>query len=281
LPTLSQRAGAIAFAPVAAVLSLVDRPLRAWQRATGLGGMATFFLAPNMAIFGIFILFPLVVNFLYSMTGGTDLFLADRTFVGGQHYARLLDCENHLEPATCKDDLFWNAVWNTAAFVIIQVSLLTVVAMTTALILNRELRARSFWRAVFFFPVLLSPVVVGLIWRWILQREGLLNLIVVGLGGDQTNWLTDRTYAFACDEDYDAERIAALAALVDEKMRVIHGSRRNLPPMQIAVLAALNLVDELFRLESEYDTARHDIAERASRLSESLGRLLEGAGIEP
>jgi len=197
LPTLSQRAGAIAFAPVAAVLSLVDRPLRAWQRATGLGGMATFFLAPNMAIFGIFILFPLVVNFLYSMTGGTDLFLADRTFVGGQHYARLLDCENHLEPATCKDDLFWNAVWNTAAFVIIQVSLLTVVAITTALILNRELRARSFWRAVFFFPVLLSPVVVGLIWRWILQREGLLNLIVVGLGGDQTNWLTDRTYAFA------------------------------------------------------------------------------------
>ena len=49
------------------------------------------------------------------------------------------------------------------------------VALVTALILNRELKARSFWRAVFFFPVLLSPVVVGLIWRWILQRQGLLN----------------------------------------------------------------------------------------------------------
>ena len=50
--------------------------------------------------------------------------------------------------------------------------------MITALILNREIRGRSFWRAVFFFPVLLSPVVVGLIWRWILQRQGLLNCVL-------------------------------------------------------------------------------------------------------
>ncbi len=49
------------------------------------------------------------------------------------------------------------------------------VSLVTALILNRELAARSFWRAVFFFPVLLSPVVVGLIWKWILQRQGLMN----------------------------------------------------------------------------------------------------------
>lgn len=159
--------------------------------------MAAFFLLPNMAIFGIFILFPLVVNFIYSMTGGNALFLADRTFVGGEHYERLLDCENYLQTATCRDDLFWNAVWNTAGFVLIQVTLLTIVALTTALILNRELKARAFWRAVFFFPVLLSPVVVGLIWRWILQREGLLNFIMYEVGAEQVNWLTDRFWAFA------------------------------------------------------------------------------------
>ena len=82
-------------------------------------------------------------------------------------------------------------------FVVLQVALLVAVAMITALILNREMRARSFWRAVFFFPVLLSPVVVGLIWRWILQRQGLLNLLVSSLGGDPVNWLIDRNYAFA------------------------------------------------------------------------------------
>jgi alpha-1,4-digalacturonate transport system permease protein len=110
---------------------------------------------------------------------------------------RLLDCENYLDRSTCRDDLFWTAVWNTARFVVLQVTLMTSVAMVTALILNREMRARGFWRAVFFFPVLLSPVVVGLIWRWILQREGLLNWLVDALGGETVNWLTERSYAFA------------------------------------------------------------------------------------
>ena len=52
-----------------------------------------------------------------------------------------------------------------AAFgaILVQVTLLVVCATVTALILNRELRARGFWRAVFFFPVLLSPVVVGML----------------------------------------------------------------------------------------------------------------------
>jgi alpha-1,4-digalacturonate transport system permease protein len=70
-------------------------------------------------------------------------------------------------------------------------------SLITALILNRNIASRGFFRAVFFFPVLLSPVVVGLIWRWILQREGLLNLIMVNLGFEPQVWLNDRLYAFA------------------------------------------------------------------------------------
>ena len=81
---------------------------------------------------------------------------------------------------------------------LLQVPLLIVVALVTALVLNRELKARSFWRAVFFFPVLLSPVVVGLIWRWILQRQGLLNLVLFEtVGAEPHTWLTDRFWAFA------------------------------------------------------------------------------------
>ena len=66
---------------------------------------------------------------------------------------------------------------NTGFFVVAQVAALILVSLVTALVLNREMRARGFWRAVFFFPVLLSPVVVALIWKWILQREGLLNAV--------------------------------------------------------------------------------------------------------
>jgi alpha-1,4-digalacturonate transport system permease protein len=197
VPAIGRSLGAIVTAPAAWLARALDPPLRAFQRAAGERGMIAFFLLPNMAIFGIFVLFPLITNFLYSMTGGNALFLADRSFVGAQHYLRLLDCQNYLDPNSCRDDKFWTAVWNTARFVILQVALMTTVAMVTALILNREIRGRGFWRAVFFFPVLLSPVVVGLIWRWILQRQGLLNWIVDALGFQTVNWLTERGTAFA------------------------------------------------------------------------------------
>ena len=194
---LLKKAGAILVAPVALLARLLESPLAVLQRVAGTGGMAAFFLLPNMAVFGIFVLLPLVVNIFYSMTGGTALFLADRAFVGAAQYERLFSCGNYLEPASCAEDLFWTAVWNTAGFVVVQVVLMVAVALVTALVLNREIRARSFWRAVFFFPVLLSPVVVGLIWRWILQRQGLANLGLYELGLTPINWLVERNWAFA------------------------------------------------------------------------------------
>ncbi len=189
-------AGAAFAAPVRWLAAALDVPLKAWQRLTGKGGMITFFLAPNMLVFGIFVLIPLVINFAYSVTGGTKLFLTDRSFVGTDHFERLLTCDDYASPTSCRDDLFWTAVWNTARFVVIQVTTISIVSMGTALILNSKIRARGFWRAVFFFPVLLSPVVVGLIWRWILQRQGLLNFILFELDLSQVNWLMERNWAF-------------------------------------------------------------------------------------
>ena len=191
------RLGALLMAPVNGIMALVDVPLRALQRLTGINGMAAFFLMPNMLIFGIFVLLPLAINFVYSLSGGTALFLSERSFVGLNQYQRLFRCESYLDPMSCQEDAFWTAVGNTAWFVLLQVTLMILVALATALILNRDLRARSFWRAVFFFPVLLSPVVVGLIWKWILQRQGLLNFALFELGMEPHNWLTDRTWAFA------------------------------------------------------------------------------------
>jgi alpha-1,4-digalacturonate transport system permease protein len=184
-------------APVRLVMGLIDAPLRALQKRAGLTGMAAFFLFPNMAIFTVFVLLPLIINFVYSMTGGNAIFLGERSFVGAEQYDRLLSCANYLDANSCTEDRFWIAVRNTAGFVVTQVPLLLVVALATALVLNRDMRARSFWRAVFFFPVLLSPVVTGLIWRWILQRQGLLNLLLYEtIGSDPHTWLTDRSWAF-------------------------------------------------------------------------------------
>lgn len=196
MDSLKTLAGAAITAPLGWVAALADPPLRLWQRWTGQGGMVAFFLAPNIVVFGLFVLFPLVLNIAYSMTTGGALFLSERTFVGGAQYARLLTCENYADIGTCEEDQFWIALRNTAIFVVLQVALLIVTATITALILNRDLRARSFWRAVFFFPVLLSPVVVGLIWRWILDRNGILNAGIESIGLTPVNWLLERNWAF-------------------------------------------------------------------------------------
>ncbi|SMX51107.1 carbohydrate ABC transporter permease [Actibacterium lipolyticum] len=188
--------GAVLSAPVRWLAEAIDIPMRWWQGIAGRPGMISFFLIPNLLIFGMFVLVPLFINIVYSVTGGTELFLSDRSYVGGAHFNRLLECENHFNPNSCREDLFWIALWNTIKFVFTQVSVMIVFAVITALILNGKIRARAFWRAVFFFPVLLSPVVVGLIWQWMLQRQGVFNFILFQFDAQAINWLTERTWAF-------------------------------------------------------------------------------------
>lgn len=62
-------------------MGIVDIPMRGWQKLTGLNGMAGVFLAPNMLIFTVFVLLPLVINFIYSTTSGSAIFLQNRTYV--------------------------------------------------------------------------------------------------------------------------------------------------------------------------------------------------------
>ena len=154
------------------------------------------FVGPNLVIFGAFTFLPIVINLYYAFTGGVELYPRDRPFVGFENLATLLDCGNYLEPSSCKKDIFWRAVWNTAKFSVFQVSLMVLFSMITALVLNRKIIGRGFWRGVYFYPVLLSPVVVALIWKWILQREGLLNAGMVAVGANPVLWLAEPGWAF-------------------------------------------------------------------------------------
>ena len=72
--SLKSWTGAVLAAPVVWLASIANPPLKAWQRATGTGGMAAFFLAPNMAIFGIFILAFLISGVAsFFILGGSTL----------------------------------------------------------------------------------------------------------------------------------------------------------------------------------------------------------------
>ena len=173
------------------IISFTDTFFSALQRLIGIRGMPYIFVLPNLLIFGIFILFPMLLNFAYAFTGGSSFSPFDRPWIGTANFERLLDCENYLEPRTCNEDLFWRAVYNTIGYVVFQVALMVLFSLITALILNRNLKGRGFFRSVFFYPVLLSPIVVSLIWKWILQENGLLNAILISLGFDKFPFLVN------------------------------------------------------------------------------------------
>ena len=178
-----------------AVMNLPERPMRWAQRAFG-PRLAWLFVGPNLLVFGLFTFLPILVNFWYAFTGGTQLQPAERPWVGLGNVQALLACGQYTDPASCERDLFWHGVWNTLGFVAIQVSLLVLFSMVTALALNKKIIGRGFFRAAFFYPVLLSPVVVALIWKWILQRNGVLNAVVSAGGGQPYDWLLHGGSAF-------------------------------------------------------------------------------------
>jgi ABC-type sugar transport system permease subunit len=125
-----------------------------------------------MLIFSVFIIYPAINNFNISLYDSHN----GRTFryVGGANYRELVGNAE-----------FWAAARATATFAVCFVALVTAGSIGLAVLLNRKLRGRGVFRAIFFLPVLLSPVVIGLVWGWMFDHtKGLVNTVLqaVGLG---------------------------------------------------------------------------------------------------
>jgi alpha-1,4-digalacturonate transport system permease protein len=167
------------------------------QKLVGKRRIPYFFVLPNLLVFSVFSLLPMLLNFGYAFTQDPNLFLSQRPWVGTQNFQQIFDCESILDPNSCVVDLFWRAVGNTTQFVVFQVPLMVAISLLTAIILNGKIKARGFFRSVYFYPVLLSPIVVALLWKWILQDNGVLNGILVMLGFQSLPFMTDPNWARA------------------------------------------------------------------------------------
>lgn len=163
-------------------MDLLGFPVELAQSILGRGAVPYAFLLPNMLIFGLFTFAPMILNFWVSLTGGENIQLLDRPFVGFEKYAAIFNCEDYGSPKTCSNAgfTFWTGIFNTLWFVAFQVPVMCVVALLTAIVVNKSLAGRGFWRAMFFYPVMLSPVVIANIWQWILDRKGILNASLDG-----------------------------------------------------------------------------------------------------
>ncbi|WP_210543852.1 carbohydrate ABC transporter permease [Rhodoferax sp. PAMC 29310] len=178
------------------IFNLFEPLFRLGQKWLGHSRIGWMFVGPNLLVIGIFTFLPIAINLIYAVTGGVNLLPTQRPFTGVENFSILLECRDYMDLQSCRTDIFWRSIFNTAKFSLIQVILMMFFSLVTALVLNRNIIGRGFWRGVFFYPVLLSPVVVALIWKWLLQSQGVFNAGFVAMGAAPVDWLLDRHWAF-------------------------------------------------------------------------------------
>lgn len=89
-------------------------------------------------------------------------------------------------------NLFFKALVNTTYYVVLTVPIGLTLALLIALLLNNEIKFKSFFRTAFFIPFVTSSVAVGLIWKWIYNDDvGLLNYLLSTMGLQPVKWLKD------------------------------------------------------------------------------------------
>jgi multiple sugar transport system permease protein len=141
-------------------------------------------IAPTVVYLIVFSVFPLLYSLGISFFEWSQI-TRSFTFVGLQNYQELID-----------DPVFLQSVGNTAILVGLGVALQVVLGTALALFFDLHLRGMSFVRGVLILPMLLTPIVVGLMWRALLNPEwGMVNWALGELGLPQPLWLADPSIA--------------------------------------------------------------------------------------
>ncbi len=153
------------------------------------------FALPAIAIFSVFYIYPFfdILHLSFHEWNGINL---TRHFVGLQNFQELI-----------QDKVWWSSIVHAGYITLIALTFQNMLAFALALACDREIRMKRFYRVIFFLPPVLSEIVVGLIWQWILysgtqggEQIGLLNYFLnkIGLHHLVHNWLSDPKTALTC-----------------------------------------------------------------------------------
>ncbi|MEF2243654.1 carbohydrate ABC transporter permease [Paenibacillus sp. IITD108] len=141
------------------------------------------FVLPNIIIFSVFIVIPAILGFYYSLHKYDGL--NPMKFIGLDNYKSILS-----------NSQFWEVLKNTFLYAGTAVPLLFICSLGIALLLAQQIRFKGLFRAVYYWPVMISFIIVGLTWKWIFGSSfGILNYILGGLGLPEIGWLTDPFWA--------------------------------------------------------------------------------------
>jgi alpha-1,4-digalacturonate transport system permease protein len=134
-------------------------------------------IAANVVLFALFFVWPAVIGLVYSFTNYTGV--GAFQFIGLDNYQNLFG-----------DSTFYDALFRTLLYTVLVVPLNFVLSLFIAnLVVSRQAKGASIARVVFFIPWLISPIVVGVLWRWLFgENFGLINYVIEKLGGHAIAW---------------------------------------------------------------------------------------------
>lgn len=147
------------------------------------GRWGIFFILPNLILFTIFMLIPLIISFGMSFT---DASLTSASFIGLDNYQKLFS-----------NSVFNRAFVNTIYFVLGVVPFTLIIGLLIAVVVFQyRSTIQTIFKVAFYIPVILSGVVLSMVWKWMFHPVlGVLNHLLTQIGIDPILWIADPNLA--------------------------------------------------------------------------------------
>lgn len=148
------------------------------------GVIATIFLLPAIVLFAIFFVGPAGLGILYSFTDYRGY--GEAEFVGVENYTTLFG-----------DEEFYSSLLRTVLYTVVAVPFGYFLSLTiSALLVSKDVKGSGLAQVIFFFPWLVSPIVTGVIFRWLFgENFGLVNYLITSAGLNPVKWAADPNLA--------------------------------------------------------------------------------------
>ena len=144
--------------------------------------LIVLFLSPALVLFLLFVIYPIFRSLYFSLFDWNGLGPAV-DFVGLKNFTDIMT-----------DTVFLKALGNVGLIVAFSLGLQLPLALALAVMVGRDLPGRGMFRTIFFLPYVLSEVNVAIMWMLLFNPNpdrGLINAVVVALGGEPVGWLSD------------------------------------------------------------------------------------------
>jgi multiple sugar transport system permease protein len=160
---------------------------------TGHGVAGWLLVGPATAILVIFMVVPILLALYVSFTNWDGL---SNPLAGGAKWTGLSNYQDLITRDTLNRLDFMTAVRNNFYFVVFVVPLQTALALGLAVLVNNNLKAKSFFRTAFFFPSITSSIAITLVFIFLFQGSGAVNRILTAVGIHGPNWLINTNGVF-------------------------------------------------------------------------------------